>query len=95
MATYEIRTKTDDTAGRLAGFSRNGPNYLHHDAFVRVVDLLRDIVDARHGINAPLACGTGNNMSYSFYVRDSLDSVRFYPDGIDGGMISLRNVEAR
>lgn len=95
MATYEIRTKTEDTAGRLAGFSRNGPNYLHHNDFEHVVDMMHAIVQVRHGVNARLASGVGNDMSYSFYVRDSFDSVRFYPDGIDGGMISLRNVEAR
>jgi hypothetical protein len=84
-----------DTRTRLAGFTRNGPNYLHHDDFENVVDVMRTIVDTRHGVSAPLASGVGNNMSYSFYVRDSFDSVRFYPDGINGGMITLRNIEAR
>ena len=84
-----------DTAVSLAGFRRNGPNYLHHDAFENVVDVMRTIVSARHGVSAPLASGVGNNMSYSFYVRDSFDSVRFYPDGINGGMVTLRNIEAR
>jgi len=73
-----------DTTRRLAGYRRNGPNYLHHDDFENVVDVMRAIVDARHGVSAPLV-----------YERDSFDSVSFYPDGRDGGMISLRNAEAR
>ena len=84
-----------DTAVSLAGFRRNGPNYLHHDDFENVVDVMRTIVDTRHGVSAPLASGVGNDMSYSFYVRDSFDSVRFYPDGINGGMVTLRNIEAK
>ena len=84
-----------DTTARLAGYSRSGPNYLHHDDCENVGDGMRTIVDTRHGVYAPLASGVGNNMSYSFYVRDSFDSVRFYPDGIDGGMVTFRNVEAR
>ena len=84
-----------DTNARLAGYRRDGPNYLHHDDFANVVDVMRAIVDARHGVDAKLANGVGNDMSYSVYVRDSFDSVRFYPDGIDGGMVTFRNVEAR
>jgi hypothetical protein len=90
-----------DTAGRFAGFRRNGPTYLHHDDFENVVDVMRTVVDARHGVSTPLASGVGsvawlgNDMAYSFYVRDSFDSVRFYPDGINGGMVTLRNIEAR
>ena len=88
---------TDDTEQRLAGFmrSRYGPNYLHNDDFERVVDLMRSVVDARHGVGAPLASGVGNNMSYSFYRRESHDRVSFYPDGIYGGMVTLKNVESR
>jgi hypothetical protein len=86
-----------DTAVSLAGFRRSGPNYLHHDDFENVVDVMRTIVDARHGVSAPLASGVGRfkHWSYSFYVRDSFDSVRFWPDGINGGMVTLRNIEAR
>jgi hypothetical protein len=84
-----------DTTYRLAGFIRHGTNYLDNTQFENVVDLMQAVVNTRHGFNAPLAHGVGNNMTYSFYVRDSLDSVRFYPDGIDGGMVSLRNIEAR
>ena len=84
-----------DTTTRLSGYSRSGPNYLHHDDFENVVDVMHAIVQVRHGVNARLASGVGNDMSYSFYVLDSFDSVSFYPDGRDGDMISLRNVEAR
>jgi hypothetical protein len=92
---FDIRKASEDTHQTLGGYSRQGPNYLHHDDFGRVVDIMQGIADARHGPNARLASGVGNDMSYSFYVRDSLDSVRFYPDGIRGGMITLANVDAR
>ena len=51
-----------DTAVSLAGFRRNGPNYLHYDDFENVVDVMRTIVDTRHGVNAPLASGVGNDL---------------------------------
>jgi len=91
----DIREMTPDTDTRLAGLQRRGANLLHHDDFANVVEMMRAIVQVRHGVNAPLASGVGNDMSYSFYVRDTWDSVRFYPDGIDGGMVTLRNAETR
>ncbi len=67
-------------------------NLLEGD-FKDIDTLLRRMVDKRHGKDAPLAYGVGNNMSYSFYVRDSSTQVRFYPDGIKGSMITFSECE--
>ena len=73
-----IRMKEFDTENRLAGFQRRGENYLHSSEFDRVVDL----------------SGVGNDMSGPYYVRQSFDRIRFYPDGIRGGMLTLANADA-
>ena len=91
-----IRMKEFDTENRLAGFQRaaKGPNFLHSSEFDRVVDLMSEVVRERHGSRWSLASGVGNDMSGPFYVRQSFDRIRFYPDGIRGGMLTLANVEA-
>ena len=55
--------------------------------------VLRELIDIRHGKDARLACGVGNDMSYAFYVRDSSSRVRFYPDGIKGEMFLFRKIQ--
>jgi hypothetical protein len=93
----DIREMTPDTDTRLAGLQRRGTNLLHHDDFANVVEMMRTIVQVRHGDTPEvrLLSIDHRGVSQPFYVRDTWDSVRFFPDGIAGGMVTLRNAETR